>query len=67
MLCTGIFGMNLTSGLEPWQPWSLWGIVAFGLVFGTSLAVSIYRAAKSRGLLFLPSFGLLPTPGPNAA
>lgn len=29
--------MNLTSGLERWDPYSLWGVVTFGLLLGTSL------------------------------
>jgi hypothetical protein len=61
MMVTSIFGMNLTSGLEPYQPWSLWGIVTFGGVIGACAAVLTLRYVRSRGLLFLPSFGLAPS------
>ncbi|KFM23044.1 Magnesium transporter MRS2-4 [Auxenochlorella protothecoides] len=37
MALTSIFGMNLTSGLEPLQPYSLWGIVALGAGAGALL------------------------------
>ena len=50
--------MNLTSGLERYQPYSLWAIVGVGLALGVSLAVTVALFAKRRSLLFLPSFGL---------
>lgn len=35
--------MNLTSGLERWDPYSLWGVVVFGLLLGSSLMVRGWR------------------------
>ncbi|KAL6768249.1 hypothetical protein ACKKBF_B38390 [Auxenochlorella protothecoides x Auxenochlorella symbiontica] len=58
MALTSIFGMNLTSGLEPLQPYSLWGIVALGAGAGALLTALVGRYARRNGLLFLPSFGL---------
>ncbi|PRW50815.1 magnesium transporter MRS2-I-like [Chlorella sorokiniana] len=60
MAVTGIFGMNLTSGLERWDPYSLWGVASFGLLLGGTLLVTVGLYAKRKGLLFLPSFGLNP-------
>ncbi|KAI7836466.1 hypothetical protein COHA_009683 [Chlorella ohadii] len=60
MAVTGIFGMNLTSGLERWDPYSLWGVASFGLLLGGTLLVTVGMYAKRKGLLFLPSFGLSP-------
>lgn len=56
----GIFGMNLTSGLERWDPLALWGVASFGLLLGGTLMVAIGLYAKRKGLLFLPSFGIVP-------
>ncbi|KAK2076386.1 hypothetical protein QBZ16_000911 [Prototheca wickerhamii] len=58
MAITSIFGMNLESGLEPLQPYSLWGIVGLGVLVGGLLALLVARYCRRNGLLFLPSFGL---------
>jgi len=58
MSVTSIFGMNLTSGLEPWQPYSLWGIVFAAAVLGFMSALLTLRYVQSKGLLFVPSFGV---------
>lgn len=57
MVFTGIFGMNLTSGLEPYQPGALWAIAGLGLGTGLILMISIGGYAKYKGLLYMPSFG----------
>lgn len=50
-------GMNLTSGLERWDPYSLWGVVTFGLLLGGSLLVGAARAGGRPGLLRADSSG----------
>lgn len=67
MAVTGIFGMNLVSGLERWDPYSLWGVASFGLVLGLTAMVAVGLYAKRRGLLYMPNFGLLPPPGAAGA
>ena len=52
--------MNLQSGLERFDPYSLWAVASFGLLAGGSLLVAVGLYAKRKGLLFLPSFGLSP-------
>lgn len=59
----GIFGMNLTSGLERWDPYALWGVSAFGLALGLGALTTAALYVKRQGLLFLPSFGLHPGSG----
>jgi hypothetical protein len=54
----GIFGMNLTSGLERWDPYSLWGVVSVGLVLGLTAMLSFGLYAKRKGILNVPAFGL---------
>ena len=56
MAVTSIFGMNLLSGLERWEPASLWGIVAFGLMLGVTLTTVVGSYAMRKGLLYIPSF-----------
>lgn len=63
MAVTGIFGMNLTSGLERWDPYALWGVSAFGLALGLGALTTAALYVKRQGLLFLPSFGLHPGSG----
>lgn len=43
--------MNLTSGLEQWDPYSLWGVASFGLLLGGTLLVTVVScpAALGRG------------------
>ena len=53
----GVFGMNLESGLEPYQPGVLWGIAGLGLATGCLLMLLFGGYAKRKGLLYLPSFG----------
>jgi hypothetical protein len=67
MVCTSIFGMNLTSGLERWQPWSLWGLAMGAAVAGAALSLGTLRYVSRRGLLFLPAFGLASPMGPAGA
>ncbi len=55
--------MNLTSGLERWDPYALWGVSAFGLALGLGALTTAALYVKRQGLLFLPSFGLTPGSG----
>ncbi|GAB4818599.1 hypothetical protein N2152v2_005645 [Parachlorella kessleri] len=57
MVFTGVFGMNLESGLEPYQPTALWAIAGLGLLTGAVLMVGFGGYAKFKGLLYMPSFG----------
>lgn len=58
--------MNLTSGLERWDPYSLWGVAGFGLLLGLGAMTAMALIIKRKGLLFLPSFGLVAHPaGPG--
>lgn len=50
--------MNLTSGLERWDPYSLWGVVSVGLVLGLTAMLSFGLYAKRKGILNVPAFGL---------
>lgn len=56
--------MNLTSGLERWDPYSLWGVASFGLLLGGTLLVTVVRPLHFAGqgrleLLGVASFGTL--------
>lgn len=61
MAITGIFGMNLTSGLERWDPYSLWTIAGGGVVLGLGAMTAVGLYVRRMGLLNVPNFGLAPT------
>lgn len=46
--------MNLTSGLERWDPYSLWGVASFGLLLGGTLLVTVVSS--------LPQCRAMPSP-----
>lgn len=56
MVFTGVFGMNLESGLERFQPTALWVIAGTGLLVGALLMLSFGSYALRKGLLYLPSY-----------
>jgi hypothetical protein len=56
MTITGIFGMNLTSGLERWDPYSLWALVGGGAAVAALISAVTLRYVRTRGLLTLPKF-----------
>lgn len=56
-----IFGMNLTSGLERWDPYSLWTIAGGGVVLGLGAMTAVGLYVRRMGLLNVPNFGLAPT------
>ncbi|KDD71435.1 hypothetical protein H632_c5033p0, partial [Helicosporidium sp. ATCC 50920] len=66
MVVTSIFGMNLESGLEPLQPYSLWGIVGLGLGLGVLLTLLVGNYARKNGLLFMPGVPGNPSTGARA-
>lgn len=67
MTVTSVFGMNLTSGLEQWEPWSLWGLVTGAAFVGVTMSALTLRYVRRRGLLNLPSFGLGQVTGAQGA
>lgn len=55
MAVTGTLGQNLVSGLERWEPYSVWAVAFVGAILATGLTLLVALYARKKGLLFLPS------------